>query len=320
MLPDSTGRGVGSSAVVTALFFALAIASYANLILSRFPTYIIIAVASTLRGVGYACSTAELRHPSRQLHIAFQTLESMGYGASIEVLFKTMGDWLKTPHNPRPPHPKLLEWLCHLLMVVTITLSIILSPIGFTMLYDTDNKEANFHGRKIDMTVFWGRLAVLIVWTILVTLICAYSFKGYHKDRKKPHHEDATGTFQRPSAKDILHANCWQRVDTRLLIFVILLCTLLQDIASCFYVVVLYHKNWEEDIYFMLGVILPQLLEAALLNIPGLLPRLASSSSSDKEFPNDEESPGNNNMDSPSGEEVKGEEPVSQSMACSPAT
>ncbi|BDA44547.1 hypothetical protein COCOBI_06-0230 [Coccomyxa sp. Obi] len=308
MYPDSTGRGVGSSAVVTALFFALAIASYANLILSRFPTYIIIAVASTLRGVGYACLTAELRHPSRQLYIAFQTLESMGYGASIEVLFKTMGNWLKTPHNPRPPHPKLLDMLGHLLMVVTMVLSFVLSPIGFTMLYDTDSREANFHGRKIDMTVFWGRLAVLIAWTLVVMLICYYSAKGYHKDRKKPHHHDSTGTFQKSSAKEILHADCWQHVDTRLLIFVILACTLLQDIAACFYVVALYHKNWEEDIYFMLGVILPQLLEATLLNIPGLLPRLASSSPSDKECPNDEESPSNNKKDSHSGEEVNGEE------------
>lgn len=64
---------------------------------------------------------------------------------------------LKTPHNPRPPYPKFLEMLSHLLMALQVTLSFILSPIGFTMQYDTDSREANFHGRKILLTAFWVR-------------------------------------------------------------------------------------------------------------------------------------------------------------------
>lgn len=74
------------------------------------------------------------------------------------------------------------------------------------------------------MGVSQGRLAVLILWTILVTLICAYSFNGYLKDGKKPDHEDSTGTFQKPSAKEFLRANCWQRIDTRLLVRLLHLC------------------------------------------------------------------------------------------------
>ena len=46
-----------------------------------------------VRGVAFACSASYLMHPSRTLYVVFQTLESIGYGASIAVLLLIMAMW-----------------------------------------------------------------------------------------------------------------------------------------------------------------------------------------------------------------------------------
>lgn len=56
---------------------------------------------------------------------------------------------------------------------------------------------------------------------------------------------------------------------------VILLCTLLQCIPCAIQVTSLYYMVFNRDHFYMPLIVLPQFLEALLLNIPGLLPRLA---------------------------------------------
>lgn len=46
-----------------------------------------------MRGVAFACLAAYLVHPSRTYYVVYQTLESIGYGASIAVLLLIMGMW-----------------------------------------------------------------------------------------------------------------------------------------------------------------------------------------------------------------------------------
>lgn len=54
---------------------------------------IIIFLIRAVRGIGYANSAANIAHPSRELYIVYQTLETVGYGASIVVLFLAVASW-----------------------------------------------------------------------------------------------------------------------------------------------------------------------------------------------------------------------------------
>lgn len=58
----------------------------------------------------------------------------------------------------------------------------------------------------------------------------------------------------------------------------IMLCTLLEIVACAIQITSLYYMYFKRDNFFMPLVVLPQYLELVLLNIPGLLPRLAQSS------------------------------------------
>ncbi|KAK9903361.1 hypothetical protein WJX75_003768 [Coccomyxa subellipsoidea] len=155
MLPESVGQSTGAPAVVSALFLLIAIISVNNLLVTKLKLFAILAFSAVLRGIGYANSAANIAHPSRELYIVYQTLETVGYGASVVVLFLVVASWLEIHKEPRPPGAKILAVLCHVLPVMTGILAIIIAPIAFTKIYGSDDLAANKEGRKLELATFW---------------------------------------------------------------------------------------------------------------------------------------------------------------------
>ncbi|BDA50291.1 hypothetical protein COCOBI_15-4200 [Coccomyxa sp. Obi] len=229
-----------------------------------------------VRGVAFACSAAYLVHPLRTLYVVFQTLESIGYGASITVLLLIMAMWLEVPKEPRPPHSKVLAIACRALLAPTAAMAVIISPLAFSRLYYTDSVAANDLGWSLQLAIFWSRAVVLALWTSMITYLAAFAIRSYLSDRKV---RDSTGfsTMAPVIPVPIRSLAAIQKVDGRLLVNAILLSTLLETVPCAFQVTSLYYMYFNRDHWFMPLVVLPQYLELVLLNIPGLLPRLSQS-------------------------------------------
>lgn len=109
----------------------------------------------TVRTASYAIDVANLVHPRRVLYVTSESLENVGYGISVAVLYLAIFQFLRTSEQPRPPHAKALSALPIALVVPTAALSVVLAPMGYAYLYERDDAGSNAAGMRLLYASYW---------------------------------------------------------------------------------------------------------------------------------------------------------------------
>ena len=110
-----------------------------------------------VRTASYAVTVANLAHAARVLYVAAQSLENVGYGISVAVLYLAIFQFLRTGEQPRLPHAKALSALPIALVVPTAAFSVVLAPIGYAYMYERDDAASNSVGLKLLYASYWVR-------------------------------------------------------------------------------------------------------------------------------------------------------------------
>ena len=111
--------------------------------------------------MSYACRVGNLVHPRRVTYVTAQSLESLGYGISVAVLYLAVLQFLKTSEQPRPPHAKKLSLVPVVLIPLTMVLSVVVAPVGFALMYERDDPQSNLVGLRLLYASFWVRTCLL---------------------------------------------------------------------------------------------------------------------------------------------------------------
>lgn len=122
-----------------------------------------------MRAISYALHIVNLVSPRRVLYVTFQSLESIGYGISVAVLFLAIFQFLRTSEQPRPPHARALSAFPLVLIPFMVALSVVLAPVGFALLYERDDPRSNYVGEKLLLASFWVRSITWVVHTTHVS-------------------------------------------------------------------------------------------------------------------------------------------------------
>ena len=116
---------------------------------------IVITCVGTVRTAAYAVNVANLVHPRRVLYVTSESLETVGYGISVAVLYLAIFQFLRTSEQPRPPHAKALSALPIALVVPTAALSVVVAPMGYAYLYERDDTGSNAAGKRLLYASYW---------------------------------------------------------------------------------------------------------------------------------------------------------------------
>ena len=138
-----------------------------------------------VRTAAYAVDVANLVHPRRVLYVTAESLENVGYGISVAVLYLAIFQFLRTSEQPRPPHAKALSALPIALVVPTAALSVVLAPMGYAYLYERDDAGSNAAGKRLLYASYWvcttrpesteaypNSVCVLFVWVLCLCGCC----------------------------------------------------------------------------------------------------------------------------------------------------
>ena len=117
----------------------------------------------TVRTASYAVRVANLVHPRRVLYVTSESLENVGYGISVAVLYLAIFQFLRTSEQPRLPKAKALSALPLALVVPTAAFSVVLAPLGYAYLYERDDAGSNSAGLRVLLASYWVRTAQAVV-------------------------------------------------------------------------------------------------------------------------------------------------------------
>ena len=112
-----------------------------------------------MRTASYAIHVANLVHPRNVFYVTAESLENVGYGISVAVLYLAIFQFLRTSEHPRLPHAKALSALPIALVVPTAAFSVVLAPLGYAYLYERNDAGSNAAGTKILYASYWVRTA-----------------------------------------------------------------------------------------------------------------------------------------------------------------
>lgn len=278
--------------VCCAIFFVFGVLAIYNLVVTKYPWYDILVVSCWFRSVSYACKAAYLGGAySPALGGTSLAFLNAGYGASVAVICLGLAWWFR--NKPYKVYSASVEaafmWSSIFLCFAVICFGPVTGVVAAGLIFgDYKSLGAGAAGIRCRIAASYG---LLVCNTLIIILVAATTIRILtYKSR------DPEGKAERDSGKTTN-----SRKNPRLVGW-FLVPGLLLMVRGCTGVTALYETKafvWQNDHYFYLLDVLPEMLAILIFSWPFILARMASCYPREEEKPADGESglPGGNPSD-----------------------